>query len=896
MGDALRHLGWLRLVRILADELRIDFVRERVLDEAEVVEALLAGETVESIREEAEAGVVAALDRLPAFRPRLVQQAAQRRLDEVDGLAVAIAAEALHGDDRNARATLSQLEDLGDSLAIAASGSPLSVVELIGVAELCRATAAVASLLADAEERAASELASATDARAVEALGARVRGSSPQVDRLPELLRELDRAIDRNPRGSDEPRISSSASEALREARKQVRARRQALLAKAERQLRNAEFASCLRDGYWTERDGRVVFPIRSDSLGTVRRRGAIIHGSSGSGQTFFVEPGNLVEDNNAVREAELEAIEEERKVLLRLSARVAEHAESLARMQTACIELDLIAARLALGERLEAITPELTGGPEQAGSNPEAAPQAAIELRDARHPLMLLDGVDVVANDIVLARGHALVVSGPNAGGKTVALKTLGLCALMAAAGLRVPCRHARLPVFRRLITDVGDDQSITANLSTFSAHIGHVLEALRHARSDGPGTLVLLDEVAVGTDPDQGAALAEAILVELVDAGATVVVTTHYDRLKLLASSGGERFHNAAVGFDLARMRPTFQLTLGVPGSSSALAVAQRLGMPKAVLRRAEALLGEQGVQIDELLQAIEAERASLARTHERLEQAEQALRRRDSEIRTREQRVLDGVRSRRAKAYVVATEELHALERELKRRRREVRRARAAGVDELPTRGELSADARRTLSRHREAQQAEAEAERGPADRLPKPAAIAVGDRVRVLAMNQEGVVVALSGNPPKKVTVQLPLLRTTVKPGELAPVRPESATRKVKGSKGEPVFDFRASLEAQAARHFGDSPSPLETSADNTCDVRGERYADAQDRVADFVATALGRDCDVILIRHGHGGGALKKAVRECLTRLANVRKHRPGLPPEGGDAVTVAWVE
>ncbi|HVH97852.1 MAG TPA: Smr/MutS family protein [Enhygromyxa sp.] len=896
-GDALRHLGWLRLAGLVADRLRTDMARTRLLDELDALEAFFDGRMhnldPEQITAQLGTKVAAACDRLPMLRPELERDAAQALLDELDGVALLVTLDegaASDGPDAGPRlrVALEQLEDLDESLAVARTGAPLSVVELVGVAELCRASARLAALVRLAATLALDEV----QTRGLRACVTRLRAaklepsddpSQPAIDEVPSLLAELDRSIDRR---GEEPTIAAEASPALAQARKAVRAARQALLAKADRLLRNPAIATSLRDNYWTERDGRVVLPVRSDSLGAVRERGAIIHGSSGTGQTFFVEPATLVEDNNAVREAELSAAEEERKVLRALSAKVAAVADTLRGMQRACVAFDLMRARYTFGAELDAVIPRLAT---ESGSE-------RIELRAARHPLMLVDGVDVVPNDILLERGHALVISGPNAGGKTVALKTLGLFALMAGAGLALPCQGSpTIPVFRQIITDVGDDQSIAANLSTFSAHIGHVRAALEAAERDGQGTLVLLDEVAVGTDPEQGAALAEAILVGLVDAGATVVVTTHYDRLKLLATQPATqaRFHNAAVGFDLQRMRPTFRLSLGVPGSSSAIAVARRLGLPDAVLSMAERLLGDEGVKIDELLRDIEAERQSLARTRERLEREQQRLANRDQEVRQRERRILEGVRSRKAKAYAAAVEQLHALERELKDKRRDLRRVAPEHADQLPTRAEF-ADAARVLAEHRAAELAELEAERE--DQRIEPRKLEVGAKVRVLSMNQEGEVVALQGTPPKRAVVQLPNLRTTVKVSDLGLPPPERPSARIKPGKAAPILDFKAAVREQAATHFGDAPVPVKAGIDNTCDVRGQRYEDAQERVADFVADALGRDQDVVLILHGHGGGALKKAVRELLSRLRTVKRQRPGLTQEGGDGVTVAWLE
>ncbi|HLT38075.1 MAG TPA: Smr/MutS family protein [Enhygromyxa sp.] len=922
-GDALRHLGWVRLAGLVGEGLRTDQARTRWREDLDALEGFVEGRfrdlDAEQIAERHGAGVAAACDRLPMLRPEFDVDAAVALLEELDG--VALLAQLDDGEDADAGprmdAALGELEDLDESLAVARSGSTLSVVELIGAAELCRASARLAALVRAAEARELDEI----HARGLRACIARL-ASEGGVHELPSLLAELDRAIDRR---GDEPTIAADASPGLAQARREVRAARQALVAKADRLIRNPAIASSLRDLYWTERDGRVVLPVRSDSLGAVRERGAIIHGSSGTGHTFYVEPATLVEDNNAVREAELRAAEEERKVLRALSAKVAAEADTLARMQRACVAFDLMHARWWFGVGLDAVPPALVScrGSGDAPEHHSGGGQPNIELRAARHPLMLIDGVDVVPNDILLERGHALVISGPNAGGKTVALKTLGLLALMAAAGLALPCQGTpSIPVFRQIITDVGDDQSIAANLSTFSAHIGHVRAALEAAERDGPGTLVLLDEVAVGTDPEQGAALAEAILIGLVDAGATVVVTTHYDRLKLLATRASssacttpgssafaadpspqalpscrpaqDRFHNAAVGFDLQRLRPTFRLSLGVPGSSSAIAVARRLGLPDAVLAAAERSLGDEGVKIDELLRDIEAERQSLARTRERLEREQQRIAHRDREVRLRERRVLEGLRSRKAKAYAAATEQLRALERELKDKRKDLRRAAPERVDELPTRAEVAGAARAMLAEHRSIELAEQEAERD--DQRIQPQKLEVGAKVRVLSMNQEGEVVALQGSPPKRAVVQLPNLRTTVKVGDLALPPPDKPSVKIKAGKAAPILDFKATVREQASKHFGDSPVPVKQGFDNTCDVRGQRYEDAQERVADFVSEALGSDQDVVLILHGYGGGALKKAVREVLSRLPTVKRQRPGLPQEGGDGVTVVWLE
>ncbi len=562
----------------------------------------------------------------------------------------------------------------------------------------------------------------------------------------------------------------------------------------------------------------------------------------------------------------------EERRVLAELSARVGAQAEALEEGLLALERLDRIRARLRLGEALEALPPRV--------EDPGDA-EARLALRAARHPLMVLAGTEVVPNDLDVKVGGGLVISGPNAGGKTVALKTLGLCVLMTQAGLRLPTgAPASVPLYRAVVTDVGDDQSISANLSTFSAHIGHVIEALERAADDPAGTLVLLDEVAVGTDPEQGAALAEAILRRLSERGATAVVTTHYERLKLLATHGPPgAFANAAVGFDLARLRPTFELRLGVPGSSSAIAVARRLGVEEAVLGQAEAMLSDDRLQVDVLLQALEAERIALQASREELEKERRALADHEARLVARERRELEQAELRRAKAHQAATHELRELEGEIRRRRKQLRKAPPSGSAEGQP---ADADARRFA---REAREGVA---KGRLPRAPAPGDVPalpeVGDRVYVETLNAEGEVLAVKG---EKITVQLPRAKTTVDRSALrARRRPAPAMARV-----APVR-----MPSQAGRHFGGDARPVEARIDNVVDLRGQRAEDALLQLEVFLDRAIVEDQDVLIVRHGHGSGALRRAIREHLPHLGHVHTHRPGLPPEGGDAVTVVWVK
>ncbi len=793
--------------------------------------------------------------------------AVEQRLSEQDGLEAA-------GRWRrqiNVGAQLQRIHGLGSTLAEAARGAALEPGELLAVGELADALGELAPLLDPPD---ASVLLVTTDeARA----GHRVLCEAlPGLRGQPTLAAVLLRSITVEGPNS-EPVVADAASPALARAREQVRRARQSLIRGAERLMKRPSMADALADSFWTEREGRVVLPVRTSGFSRVGSPGTvsgIIHGSSTTGHTLFVEPSGLVDDNNRLREAQMAARVEERRVLAELSTQVGAVAEPLAQGLVAAARLDRIRARLRLAEALDAQRPQVL---DPAGADGE------LHLLAARHPLMVLAGTEVVPNDLYVRHGGALIISGPNAGGKTVALKTLGLCVLMTRAGLRLPtAQPAVVPLYRAVVTDVGDDQSITANLSTFSAHVGHVIEAFEHAARDAAGTLVLLDEVAVGTDPEQGAALAEAILCRLVDDGATVVATTHYERLKLLATQGpAGRFTNAAVGFDLARLRPTFELRLGVPGSSSAIAVARRLGVDSRVLADAESMLSDERLRVDVLLQALEAERVALQQQREGLEAERKALAAQEVRLAARERREEQQAEVRRAKAHDAAAAELRELEAEIKRRRKRLRQAPLAGA---PDGAVAPADAQaRAFAKQARDGVGKGRVPTAPAPG-PVPEQLRTGDRVFVETLSAEGEVVAIRGD---KITVQLPLARTTVARSAL-----RSRQRSTRGS-ARPTPVARPS---KAGRHFGADASPVQSGFDNVVDLRGERAEDAMSLLEVFLDRAIGDDLDVVILRHGHGSGALRKAIREHLPRLSHVKTHRPGLQPEGGDGVTVVWIK
>lgn len=671
-------------------------------------------------------------------------------------------------------------------------------------------------------------------------------------------------------------RLADHASAALGPLRRRVAQLNDELSRRARDLLDDADIAPHLMDRFYTQREERYVVPLRADARNKVR---GIVHGTSGSGQTVFVEPEAIVELNNRLKIAESELEDEERRILAELSGYVREEAAAIRVNVEIAIRLDVIDGAARLADDLSASAPEISD-------------EGVLNLVAARHPLMELGGRACVPNDIRLAPRAIMIVSGPNAGGKTVALKTAGLAALMARAGLHVPAEPgSSVPFYQTVLTDIGDDQSLERNLSTFSAHVMHIGEFLEAA---GPGVLILIDEIAVGTEPEQGAALAQAVLEALAGRGTQAIVTTHYERLKAMATSDA-RFMNASVGFDLERMAPTFRLHLGVPGSSGALLVARRLGLPGEVVGRAEAILGDRRTGVEELLTAVAEERRRLEHERTSAERArrEADLARREAEAAERTAR--ERVEKLRAGAHDEALAALRKARDEADRLKARLKKAPVAtNVREeiAQARAELGALSER-ISGH-----APAATETG---RPARPEELVAGAKVIVAKLGGRGVVVS----PPERgrVVVQVGGLRATAQVGE---VRLDDG----KGVAARPVAKVSAALERAKARAAPARPptqvpageevadedlAPMRT-GDNTCDVRGARVDEALATVDQFLDDALLAHRDVIFVIHGHGTGALKAAIREHLALHAAVARFRPGQEKEGGDGATVVWLD
>ncbi|MCA9546381.1 MAG: Smr/MutS family protein, partial [Myxococcales bacterium] len=617
---------------------------------------------------------------------------------------------------------------------------------------------------------------------------------------------------------------------------------------------------------YYTIREDRYVLPIKS---GHKRHVPGIVHGWSASGATVYIEPQPVVEANNRLLMAQADVDKEIRRVLKRLSGLVGEHAPAIRASQKALAVIDLAFAGGHLSLELEASPPVLVDAGEP------------FHLRAARHPLLVLGGeVKVIPNDILLgAEQKVLVVTGPNTGGKTVALKTVGLCALLTLAGLHVPAADgSRVPVYPGVFSDIGDEQSLDESTSTFSGHIANLKAILKDLR---PKALVLLDELVVGTDPLQGAALAQAILEGLAQRDATVVVTTHYEPLKALPFDDA-RFRNGAVGYDATAERPTYRLALDLPGASSALQTARRLGLDPSMVDRAEALAGPQQRHLEQVIRRLEeelarahAEREAITRERRRLEVARTEVEATRERLKAK---IKDGVERERSEALRHARAARTEMERLTRDLRKAAKRKDTAWMDEQKSK------AQQVIEQVVTAQRSEAEATSGPP---MDPTGLRVGQRVFVLSLDNEAELLSLP-DERGKVEVRAGIMTARVDVGELrsrskargkAPKVPPAPT---------PSAEAPAPRTAPASLDWDELPPQTPS---NTVDVRGQRVDEAIDAVERFLDTLYESSAPIAFIIHGHGTGALKRELRGWLGRCRYAAEHRRGLPHEGGDGVT-----
>ena len=658
----------------------------------------------------------------------------------------------------------------------------------------------------------------------------------PTLDQLTGLL---DEAFD--PDGT----LADHASGELKRLRTETRNLRGHLVGRLEELIQ--KHSELLSDRFYTLRDGRYVLPVRSD---THERVHGIVHGASASGSTIFVEPRSLVLPGNRLKLAEAEQEREETRILAALSAELRDELPSLRAAYEALRHADLRSACARLTRQLALTRPELL-------------PEARVRLLGAKHPVLLLDGVAVIPNDVDAEAGRALVISGPNAGGKTVALKLLGLSALMVRAGLFLPAAEgSACGFFGEVLSDIGDEQSLEKSLSTFSAHIDHMRRILEVAQR---GSLVLLDELAGSTDPEEGAALACAIVERLCEHGAAVAVTTHYEPLKARALSDA-RLRNASVGFDVASMSPTFRLRLDLPGASSALAVAERFGLAPGIIERARSIVPEQSKHFDQLVKQLETR---LLQVEQQSLAVEDELRR-ARDLRAQAEHELERQTARDKKALGVEAqrvlEELRSARGDLDRAKKLLRKQRLESDEVRDAQQKIEQVAAKRVLEHTEREADGADRKSVALEQL------IAGARVYVPRLRADVEIV----EPPNKgkLRVAAGAMRLWVDVSEVRASAPREEERARERLKPGP-------------------PRPLVRTVENTIVLRGMRVDDALTLLESSLDRLYGRDERIAFVDHGVGSGALRDAVRSFLERPSPyVASARPGTIEEGGERMTV----
>ncbi len=646
-----------------------------------------------------------------------------------------------------------------------------------------------------------------------------------------------------------EDEIADAASPELADIRRHMRLQSAKVKESLQKIISSPTYAKSLRDPIITLRGDRYVVPVKAECKNDVP---GLIHDVSSTGSTVFIEPMSAVNANNALRELALQEKKEIERILAELSAECASFRESILQSMEMLVTLDAVFARAKLSHKMNAMQPELRTN-------------ASVELIRARHPL--IDPKKVVPITVRLGTDFdTLIITGPNTGGKTVTLKTIGLLTLMAECGLHIPADHgSAISVFSQVLADIGDEQSIEQSLSTFSAHMKNIVEIVGQCDRE---TLVLFDELGAGTDPAEGAALATALIEFCRQCGSRVAATTHYAELKVYAMRT-KGVMNASCEFDVETLRPTYRLLIGIPGKSNAFAISKRLGLPDEIVEKAGSYVSENDKNFEDVLNQLEEQRAQM----EQAKLEAERLKLETAQMKEQSERYYDEIKREREKAQRTARAEAQAIidnarrtanevADELKQLRRQMKDAAdAQGVNEK------QAELRRRLN--------EAEAAVAPAQKTaarPAPSRpIRPGDTVEVLRFGTRAQV--LSVNADGSYQLQAGIMKITAKPEEVALI--EETKQQAK------------KLIERSQHAFRNTPTKAEL------DLRGMSADEAVATLAVFLDSAMLANLSQVRIIHGKGTGVLRKAVQEELRRNRAVKKFRLGVYGEGEDGVTIA---
>lgn len=644
-----------------------------------------------------------------------------------------------------------------------------------------------------------------------------------------------------------EDEISDKASSTLADIRRKIRTASSKAREVLDKIIHSTQYLKYLQDAIVTQRDGRYVVPVRSECRGNVP---GLVHDTSASGATVFIEPMGVVQANNDIKLLRSKEDDEIERILFELSANAGDFADAIIASYKNLAILNFVFAKANLAYNMRASMPIMND-------------RGIVDLKQARHPI--IDKDKVVPVDIVLGKNFdTLVITGPNTGGKTVTLKTLGLLTLMAMCGLLVPCAdNSELSVFRRVLVDIGDEQSIEQSLSTFSAHMTNIIQIIKIANA---GSLVLIDELGAGTDPVEGAALAISILEKLRDKHAKIASTTHYAELKEYALRT-EGVENACCEFDVTTLRPTYRLLIGVPGKSNAFAITKRLGMDDEIVERAKELVSSESRQFEDVVGTLEKRRQSLEK---QIENANRLTAKANTEKQKAENEI------RRAKENA---------EREIERAKQEAQRiisrtraqadALVEELDKARKAKDISAEARAKLKKNLNTMENNADPvmkkqSDGEKYKLPRP--LKVGDSVLIFDIDKNATVLA----PPTKdgmVLVQAGIIKTRVKIDNL---------RLIKEKKQQPP-------QYSAKRNVH---STLDVRPTTEVDVRGETAFDAIMIVDKAIDNAVLMNINQLTIIHGKGTGVLRREIQSFLRTHKAVKSFRLGVFGEGESGVTI----
>ncbi|MGG0236960.1 endonuclease MutS2 [Bacillus rhizoplanae] len=642
---------------------------------------------------------------------------------------------------------------------------------------------------------------------------------------------------------SDGGEVVDSASEKLRGIRQQIRTAESRIREKLENMTRSSNAQKMLSDAIVTIRNDRYVIPVKQEYRGAY---GGIVHDQSASGQTLFIEPQVIVELNNTLQEARVKEKQEVERILMMLTEEVAAEADIILENVDVVAELDFVFAKAFYAKRLKATKPILNN-------------ERYMNLRQARHPL--IDPKVVVPNDIVLGKDFTtIVITGPNTGGKTVTLKTVGICILMAQSGLQIPVLdESEICVFKHVFADIGDEQSIEQSLSTFSSHMVNIVDILEQADFE---SLVLFDELGAGTDPQEGAALAISILDEVYNRGARVVATTHYPELKAYGYNR-EQVINASVEFDVNTLSPTYKLLIGVPGRSNAFEISKRLGLSDRVIDRARGHISTESNKVENMIAKLEESQKNAEREWNEAEE----LRKQSEKLHKELQRQIIEFNEERderlLKAQKEGEEKVEAAKKEAEEIIRELRQLRKAKLADIKDHELIEAKSRLAGAAPELVKKQKTKVKNTAPKQVLQP-----GDEVKVLTFGQKGQL--LKKVSDNEWNVQIGILKMKVKESDMeyintpAPVEKKAVTA-VKGR------DYHVSLEL---------------------DLRGERFEDAMARVEKYLDDAQLASYPRVSIIHGKGTGALRQGVQDYLKNHRGVKSFRYGDMGEGGLGVTV----